>query len=103
MGRRLYVGNIPFAAGEDDLRDLFSRFGQIDSVYIVTDRATGRPRGFAFVEMVNDEDAQKAIGELDQTEFQGRRLAVNEARPRTPRPGPPPGDDFRGRRREPRW
>ncbi|MYD84797.1 MAG: RNA-binding protein, partial [Acidobacteria bacterium] len=79
MGQRLYVGNIPFAAGEDDLRDLFSRFGTIESVYIVTDRATGRPRGFAFVEMVNDEDAQKAISELDQTEFQGRRLAVNEA------------------------
>ncbi|MXW35542.1 MAG: RNA-binding protein, partial [Chloroflexi bacterium] len=54
MGQRLYVGNIPFAAGEDDLRDLFSRFGTIESVYIVTDRATGRPRGFAFVEMVND-------------------------------------------------
>ena len=102
MGRRLYVGNIPFAAGEDDLRDLFSRFGTIDSVYIVTDRATGRPRGFAFVEMVNDEDAQKAVSELDQTEFQGRRLAVNEARPRTPRPDGPPDEGF-GRRREPRW
>ena len=103
MGQRLYVGNIPFAAGEDDLRDLFSRFGTIESVYIVTDRATGRPRGFAFVEMVNDEDAQKAIGELDQTEFQGRRLAVNEARPRAPRADGPPDDGFRGRRREPRW
>ncbi len=104
MGRRLYVGNIPFAAGEDDLRDLFSRFGTIDSVYIVTDRATGRPRGFAFVEMVNDEDAQKAVSELDQTEFQGRRLAVNEARPRAPRPDGPPDDGYGGgRRREPRW
>lgn len=104
MGRRLYVGNIPFAAGEDDLRDLFSQYGTIDSVYIVTDRATGRPRGFAFVEMMNDEDAQKAISALDQTEFQGRRLAVNEARPRAPRPDGPPDDGYGGgRRREPRW
>ena len=104
MGARLYVGNIPFAAGEDDLRELFGQFGEIASMYIVNDRATGRPRGFAFVEMVNEADAQKAIEQLDQNEFQGRRLAVNEARPREPRPGPPPGDDFRGGgRREPRW
>ncbi len=108
MGRRLYVGNIPFAAGEDELRDLFSQAGQIESVHVVTDRATGRPRGFAFVEMVNEEDAQKAISDLDQTEFQGRRLSVNEARPRAPRPGPGPGPDpadegFDGGRREPRW
>ena len=106
MGRRLYVGNIPFTAGEDELRELFSKVGQIESVHVVTDRATGRPRGFAFVEMVNDDDAQKAINDLDQTEFQGRRLAVNEARPRAPRPGPGPGPEdagFDGGRREPRW
>lgn len=104
MGRRLYVGNIPFAAGEDELRELFSKVGQIESVHVVTDRATGRPRGFAFVEMVNDDDAQKAINDLDQTDFQGRRLAVNEARPRAPRPGPGPEDaGFDGGRREPRW
>ena len=102
MGRRLYVGNIPFSAGEDELRDLFAKIGQIESVNVVTDRATGRPRGFAFVEMVNDEDAAKAISDLDQTEFQGRRLAVNEARPRAPRPGPGDGG-FGGGRREPRW
>lgn len=109
MGRRLYVGNIPFSAGEADLRDLFAQVGEIDSVYVVTDRDTGRPRGFAFVEMVNEEDAQKAISSLDQTEFQGRRLAVNEARPRAPRPmdsGPGPGPmdgGYGGGRREPRW
>ena len=104
MGRRLYVGNIPFTAGEDDLRDLFAKFGEVESVHVVTDRATGRPRGFAFVEMVNEDDAQKAIGELDQTEFQGRRLAVNEARPRAPRPmGGPDDGGFDGGRREPRW
>ena len=113
MGRRLYVGNIPFSAGEAELRDLFSQVGEIESVHVVTDRDTGRPRGFAFVEMVNDEDAQKAITSLDQSEFQGRRLAVNEARPRAPRPpmgsgsGPMDGGygggGGGGGRREPRW
>ena len=103
MGRRLYVGNIPFSAGEEELRDLFAKIGEIESVHVVTDRATGRPRGFAFVEMVNDEDAAKAISDLDQTEFQGRQLAVNEARPRAPRPGPNENGGFGGGRREPRW
>ena len=102
MGNRLYVGNIPFAAGETELQELFSAVGAVASIHVVTDRATGRPRGFAFVEMGTDDDAQKAISELDQTEFQGRRLTVNEARPRAPRPGPGPGD-FGGGRREPRW
>jgi len=107
MGNRLYVGNIPFSAGEDELRELFTPFGEVESVHVVTDRATSRPRGFAFVEMVSEEDAQKAIGELNQTDFQGRRLAVNEARPRAPRPmgggGPPDDGGFDGGRREPRW
>ena len=107
MGNRLYVGNIPFSAGEDELRELFAPFGDVESVHVVTDRATGRPRGFAFVEMINEEDAQKAIGDLDQTDFQGRRLAVNEARPRAPRPmgggGPPADGGVDGGRRAPRW
>ena len=107
MGQRLYVGNIPFSAGEAELRDLFAEVGQVENVHVVTDRATGRPRGFAFVEMATDGDAQKAITDLDQKEFQGRRLAVNEARPRAPRSGPGPGpgpeDGFDGGRREPRW
>ncbi len=107
MGNRLYVGNIPFSAGEDELRELFTQFGEVESVHVVTDRATGRPRGFAFVEMVSEEDAQKAIGDLNQKDFQGRRLAVNEARPRAPRPmgggGPPDDGGFDGGRREPRW
>ncbi len=103
MGQRLYVGNIPFTAGEDELRELFGQFGTIQSVYIVNDRATGRPRGFAFVEMADQSEAERAIEQLDQNEFQGRRLTVNAARPREPRPGPAPDDDFRGGRREPRW
>lgn len=101
MGRRLYVGNIPYSSGEDDLRELFGRVGAVESVSIPTDMATGRPRGFAFVEMSGDDDATRAIDELNQTEFQGRRLTVNEARPKAPRAPRDPG--FDGGRREPRW
>ena len=101
MGRRLYVGNIPYSSGEDDLRDLFGGVGTVVSVNIPTDMATGRPRGFAFVEMNADDEATKAIEELNQTDFQGRRLIVNEARPKAPRVSHDP--DFDGGRREPRW
>ena len=101
MGRRLYVGNIPYSSGEDELRDLFGKIGQVESISIPTDMATGRPRGFAFVEMASDDDAAKAIEELNQQDFEGRRLTVNEARPRAPRPAHDPG--FEGGRREPRW
>ena len=101
MGRKLYVGNIPYASGEEDLRELFGKIGTVESVNIPTDMATGRPRGFAFVEMSAEEEATKAITELNQTEFQGRRLTINEARPKAPRPPKDPG--FDGGRREPRW
>ena len=101
MGRRLYVGNIPYSSGEDDLRELFGKIGAVESISIPTDMATGRPRGFAFVEMSAEDDAAKAITELNQAEFQGRRLTVNEARPKAPRPAQDPG--FDGGRREPRW
>ncbi len=101
MGRRLYVGNISYSSGEEDLRELFGKLGTVESISIPTDMATGRPRGFAFVEMSADEEAAKAITELNQTEFQGRRLTVNEARPKAARPPQDPG--FDGGRREPRW
>lgn len=101
MGRRLYVGNIPYSAGEDDLRALFGKMGAVESISIPTDMATGRPRGFAFVEMSAEDDAARAITELNQTDFQGRRLTVNEARPKTSRPASDPG--FDDGRREPRW
>ena len=102
MGRRLYVGNISYSSGEEDLRELFGKIGSVESISIPTDMATGRPRGFAFVEMSADDDAAKAITELNEAEFQGRRLTVNEARPKAPRPsGGDPG--FDGGRREPRW
>ena len=84
MGRRLYVGNLPYSATEEQLTELFSRAGKVDSVRVMRDMATGRARGFAFVEMGSDEDAQKAIGALDGSEMDGRQVKVNEAREREP-------------------
>ncbi len=82
MGRKLYVGNLPFETTEGDLQTLFEQAGAVDSVRVMRDMATGRARGFAFVEMVNDADAQKAIEQFNETQFGGRRLTVNEARPK---------------------
>jgi len=81
----IYVGNISFRATEDDLMDLFSEFGEVASAKVITDRETGRSRGFAFVDMVNDDEGQAAINALNGQEHQGRSLTVNEARPRQPR------------------
>lgn len=114
MGQKLYVGNLPFQTEESELQDLFSRVGTVRSVTVMRDRATGQARGFAFVEMNTDEEAQKAIAELNEYQLGGRSLAVNEARPQAARPG---GGGFGGRgkgggggfsggggrRREPRW
>ena len=82
MGRRLYVGNLPYSATEDQLTELFSRAGKVDNVRVMRDMATGRARGFAFVEMATDEDAQKAITEFHEQQMDGRALVVNEARPK---------------------
>jgi RNA recognition motif-containing protein len=82
MGRRLYVGNLPFDTGEADLEELFARAGAVESVRVVRDMATGRARGFAFVEMGSDADAQKAIEEFHEHQLGGRTLTVNEARPK---------------------
>ena len=78
---KIYVGNMPFSLDESQLRTLFEEFGEVDSTAVITDRDTGRPRGFAFVEMPDDA-ARKAIAELHEREVDGRRLNVNEARPR---------------------
>tara|TARA_R110002111_G_scaffold102125_1_gene158171 strand:- start:806 stop:1129 length:324 start_codon:yes stop_codon:yes gene_type:complete len=83
----IYVGNLPFSTTDTDLEDLFSQFGQISRAAIITDRETGRSRGFGFVEMENDEEGRKAIEELNEKDFEGRQLTVNEARPRAPRTG----------------
>jgi RNA recognition motif-containing protein len=108
MGRRLYVGNLPFDTSEADLQAHFERAGAVESVRVVRDMATGRARGFAFVEMQTDADAQKAVDELNQSQIGGRTLTVNEARPKPDSSrGFGDGGD-RGRRggrgrSEPRW
>src|SRR5438105_13930842 len=86
MASKLFVGNLPFTITENDLQDLFTQAGAVIAVNIMQDRATGRSRGFAFVEMGSQDDATKAIGMFHQKDFQGRPLTVNEARPREERP-----------------
>lgn len=114
MGRRLYVGNLPYKTTDEDLRALFSQAGAVDNVQVMRDTVTGRARGFGFVEMVSDEDAQKAIAQFHQYAVEGRALVVNEARPKTPGGGGRAyggggggrgdyGGDEYGSRREPRW
>lgn len=117
MGRKLYVGNLPYSATEDELRDIFSKSGAVDTVNVVRDNATGRARGFAFVEMATDADAAKAVTDVNETQMGGRTLAVNEARPKPQFGGGGGGGGGRGggggfggggggggnRRREPRW
>ncbi|HSS77296.1 MAG TPA: RNA-binding protein [Thermoanaerobaculia bacterium] len=90
MGKKLFVGNLNFKTTDDDLRTLFAQAGTIESATVMMDRATGRSRGFGFVEMSSDEEAEKAVRELNGHELQGRALNVNEARERTPG-GPRPG------------
>lgn len=85
--KNLFVGNLPFSATEDSLRELFSAHGEVQQVKIMTDRDTGRSRGFGFVEMTQDEEAQKAVAALNGKEFGGRPLTVNEARPKPERSG----------------
>ncbi|HEU6438416.1 RNA-binding protein [Nitratidesulfovibrio sp.] len=85
MSKSLYVGNLPFSASEDEIRDLFSQHGQVLSVKLISDRETGRPRGFGFVEM-EAADATGAVEALNGYSFGGRALKVNEAQPRAPRP-----------------
>jgi RNA recognition motif-containing protein len=80
MSKKIYVGNLPFSSTEDQLRDLFSKHGTVTSINLITDRETGRPRGFGFIEM--DSGAEQAIDRLDNHELDGRSLKVNEARPR---------------------
>jgi RNA recognition motif-containing protein len=85
MSKSLYVGNLPWSATEADVRDLFSQYGEVTSVNLITDRETGRARGFGFVEIA-DADAQKAIEALDNYSYNGRNLKVNESKPREERP-----------------
>jgi RNA recognition motif-containing protein len=105
LNNKLYVGNLPFQTEESDLQTLFSQAGTVESINVVRDRDTGRARGFAFVEMANDSEAQNAIDQFNDRPFGGRNLTVNVARPQTPRAGGFGGGQGRGggRRSEPRW
>lgn len=107
MARKLFVGNLPFTAEEQDLQQLFGSVGTVDSVNVMRDQATGRARGFAFVEMGSDDEAQQAIEKFNNYSMGGRNLTVNEARPKAPRSGGFGGGGYdgggRGRRSEPRW
>lgn len=111
--KNIFVGNLSFTSTEDSVRSIFEGYGTVDRVSIITDRETGKSRGFAFVEMPNDDEANKAIGALNGADFGGRKLNVNEARPREERGGGGGGFNRGGgggagggggfRRREPRW
>ncbi len=103
MSRKLYVGNLPYETGETDLQELFARAGNVESVKVMRDMATGRARGFAFVEMSTDEEAQKAVTDLNAYQLGGRSLTVNEARPKPAYSGGFGGGDSRRGRSEPRW
>ena len=102
MNTKLYVGNLPYETTESDLQGLFEATGQVSTITIVRDRATGQARGFAFVEMSDTEGARRAITELDRHQFGGRSLTVNEAKPMVARSN---GGGFAGgrQRRESRW
>ena len=85
MGKKLYVGNLPFTTTDQILGDIFAEMGTVESAKVITDRETGRSKGFGFVEMSTDEEAQAAINRFNGADFNGRPLTVNEARPMAPR------------------
>jgi RNA recognition motif-containing protein len=87
VGKKLYVGNLTYRVSSSDLEQLFSQFGSVESAEVISDRDTGRSKGFGFVEMSSDNEARAAIEALNEHEHDGRRLTVNEARPREPRAG----------------
>ena len=104
--KNIFVGNLNYAATEDEIRELFEQFGAVERVSLISDRDTGRPRGFGFVEMPNDDEGSRAVEELNGVSLGGRTLNVNEARPRAPRGdggGGGGGGGGYGGRREPRW
>jgi hypothetical protein len=96
MGKKLYVGNLPYSATEQALVEAFSQCGKVDSAKIITDRDTGRSKGFGFVEMSTDEEAQNAIAKFHGADYDGRQMTVNEARPMAPREGGGGGGGGRG-------
>ncbi len=87
MGRKLYVGNLPYSVTESALSDKFAAYGTVESAKLITDRETGRSKGFGFIEMASDSEAQAAIEEVNGTDYDGRPMKVNEARPQEKRSG----------------
>ena len=100
MGNKLYVGNLPYSVRDDDLQQAFSAFGAVNSAKVMMERDTGRSKGFGFVEMGSDAEAQAAIQGMNGQSLGGRSLVVNEARPMEPRPPRSGGGGFGGGRRE---
>jgi len=96
MGRKLYVGNLPYSATEQTLQETFSQYGTVDSANMITDRDTGQSKGFGFVEMSSNSEAQKAIQELNGSTLDGRQIKVNEAKPKAPRGGGRGGGGYGG-------
>lgn len=99
MSKNIYVGNLPFSATADELRAAFEKYGTVNSAEVITDKETGRSRGFGFVEMAEDSQAQAAIAALSGSDMGGRALTVNEARPREERPRRSGGGGYGGARR----
>lgn len=87
MGKKIYVGNLPYSTDDAELESTFSQFGQVDSARVITDRETGRSKGFGFVEMNSDDAATQAIEKLNGSQLSGRQITVSEARPQQPRTG----------------
>ncbi len=96
MGKKIYVGNLSFGVSSDQLTDVFSEFGTVDSANVITDRETGRSKGFGFVEMSTDEEAATAIQKLNGAELAGRAMNISEAKPQEPRRGGGGGGGGRG-------
>ena len=103
MGNKLYVGNLPFSATDDSLREMFAQAGQVESARIITDRDTGRSKGSGFVEMSSEQEAAAAIKKFNGADLDGRSLTVNEARPMAPRDGGGGGRGHRGGGGRQRW
>ena len=97
-GTKVYVGNLPFSVSEEDLKELFSSYGEISEVSLITDKFSGRSKGFGFVTFANKEDAEKAISEMNEKDVQGRALKVSEAKPMDPDAPRRPRPSFGGNR-----
>lgn len=102
MGKKLYVGNLSFSVTSDSLNDLFAQYGTVESAKVITDRDTGRSKGFGFVEMSTDDEARTCIDQANGQEFEGRQMNISEAKPQAPRQGGGGGGFNRGGRGGPR-